>query len=351
MYKPKRCSDASTGETASEIASEIASGFASGFASVSRDRPSVSRDGHGARWPGFFVASLILVAAWSLVSQSNSSLLAQEATGPQPNAIAAGGGVEAFDDEVAAGDTATPAGDDQGSGDKNSLSLLELLKAGGLFMIPLGLLSIVVVAISIERLIGLRQQRVLPRQLVSRLGQLSNDPNGFDPRQAYKLCQEFPSSAASVIRAMLLKVGRPHNEVEHTVTEASQREAERLHGNVRWLGLSASVAPLVGLLGTVWGMIRAFYDSTQLEAGQNKAEALAEGIYTALVTTLCGLVIAIPAAIIAHYFESRITAMFHRIDDLLFNLLPQIERYEGRIRFSKNGSSAPTSSVEEEAVH
>jgi biopolymer transport protein ExbB len=99
--------------------------------------------------------------------------------------------------------------------------------------------------------------------------------------------------------------------------------------------MSAGVAPLIGLLGTVWGMIVAFHDTTRLAPGQNKADFLAEGIYIALVTTLGGLCVAIPAAIIAHYFEGRIQRLFHEIDELMFNLLPQIERYEGRVRFSK----------------
>jgi biopolymer transport protein ExbB len=131
---------------------------------------------------------------------------------------------------------------------------------------------------------------------------------------------------------MLLKIGRPHSEVEHAVAEASEREAERLYGSVRWLNLIAAVAPLTGLLGTVWGMIRAFYDTTHLAAGQNKAEFLAQGIYVALVTTLGGLAVAIPAAVCAHYFEGRVIKLFHEIDELLFNLMPQVERYEGRMR-------------------
>ena len=61
---------------------------------------------------------------------------------------------------------------------------------------------------------------------------------------------------------------------------------------------------------------------------------LAEGIYVALVTTLAGLMIAIPAAVFAHFFETRITQLFHRIDEFVFSLIPQVERYEGQLRFS-----------------
>ncbi len=134
---------------------------------------------------------------------------------------------------------------------------------------------------------------------------------------------------------MLLKVGRPHSEVEHTVAEASEREAERLYGLVRWLNLATTVTPMIGLLGTVWGMIEAFHRTTLLAPGQNKAQELATGIYIALVTTYGGLMVAIPSAILAHHFEGRIQKLFHQIDEMLYSLLPQIERFEGRVRFGR----------------
>ena len=199
-------------------------------------------------------------------------------------------------------------------------------------MIPIGLCSVVGLMVVMERCLALRRRRIMPRELMEGLADLGAVPGVMDPRAAYRLCQQHPSSAAVVIRAMLLKVGRPQSEVEHAVAEASEREAERLYSNVRWLTLIAAVAPLLGLLGTVWGMIHAFFDTTQLPVGTNKAEYLAHGIYVALVTTLGGLSVAIPATIFAHYFEGRIQRLFHEIDELLFNLLPQVERFEGRLR-------------------
>ncbi len=212
------------------------------------------------------------------------------------------------------------------------LNLLDLLLKGGWLMVPIGIMSVAVVMLVLERFIALRRSRVMPSGLIENLAELGAVPGMMDPRAAYRLCQQYPSSAAVVIRAMLLKIGRPQSEVEHAVTEAGQREATRLFANVRWLTLIAAIAPLMGLFGTVWGMIRAFFDTTQLAAGQNKADFLAEGIYVALVTTLGGLAVAIPAAIFAHYFEGRIERLFHEIDELLFSLLPQIERFEGRMR-------------------
>lgn len=223
-----------------------------------------------------------------------------------------------------------------------AINIFSLLVQGGFFMIPILLMSLLVVTFAIERFIGLRRSRVLPDALVEGLGQLGGPQGGFDPRKAYKLCQQYPSAAATVVRAMLLKVGRPHSEVEHSVAEASDREANRLYSNVRWLTLAAAVAPLLGLLGTVWGMIRAFHDTTQLTPDVNKADYLAEGIYVALVTTLGGLCVAIPAAICAHYFEGRVQTLFHQVDEMLFNLMPQVERFEGRVRFGRPSSDSDT---------
>ncbi len=233
---------------------------------------------------------------------------------------------------------------------RQAINLGSLLVRGGFFMIPIGLMSLLVVTIVVERALALRRNRILPGELIAQLGQLGSSTAGFDPREAYRICQRLPSSAARVIRSMLLKVGRPHSEVEHAVAEASQREADRLHANVRWLTLAAAVTPLLGLLGTVWGMIRAFHDTTQLAPGQNKADYLAEGIYVALVTTLGGLIVAIPAAFFAHYFEGRIQALFHQIDELLFNLMPQIERYEGRVRFNRPASDGDSAAAVEPPV-
>ncbi len=225
---------------------------------------------------------------------------------------------------------------------REGISFYSLVLKGGWFMIPIGIMSLIVVTIAIERMIALRSNRVLPEGLVEELGQLSGPHGTFDPRAAYRACQRFPSATANVVRAMLLKVGRPHSEVEHTVAEASEREAERLYANIRWLNLAAAVTPLIGLLGTVWGMIDAFHRTTQLTPGQNKADELATGIYIALVTTFGGLMVAIPAAIFAHFFEGRVQQLFHPIDELLFSLLPQIEQYEGRVRFSRqSGEGEP----------
>ena len=121
---------------------------------------------------------------------------------------------------------------------------------------------------------------------------------------------------AVVVRAMLAKAGRPLPEIEQAMTEACEHEATRLYTNVRVQNLAFNVAPMLGLAGTVHGIILCFYSTAHLLVGQNKMDALATGIYAALICTLAGLVVAIPAGILAHYFEGRILKLFQQVEDL-----------------------------------
>lgn len=220
---------------------------------------------------------------------------------------------------------------------RDGINFLTLLTRGGWFMLPLLLLSILVVTIGVERFLALRREKIFPPELVDEISALSGVKGGLDPRRVYQLCQAFPSSAAYVLGTMLIKVGRPQSEMENAVSESAQREATRLSTMTSWLTLAAAIAPLIGLLGTVWGITQAFYDTTQLVVGQNRAEALAQGIYTALVTTMTGLLIAIPAAILSHFYETRILQLINEIEEMAYHLLPQLEKYEGQIRFTAGG--------------
>jgi biopolymer transport protein ExbB len=133
------------------------------------------------------------------------------------------------------------------------------------------------------------------------------------------------------------------------VAHASQREADKLYANVRWLNISASLATMLGLIGTIQGMIMAFQQLTTLAAGTDRTQVLAAGIYTALVTTFAGLSVAIPSAFFSHYFEGRIQSAFHEIDELIFSLVPLLERYEGRVRFSRQGGDGESAASERPA--
>ena len=218
----------------------------------------------------------------------------------------------------------------------SGMDFFSLLVKGGVFMIPIGLVSLMVVTFVFDRWIGLRSGKMLPASLRKSLSQLTRQGE-LDPRDVYRICGESSSAASRIFRAMVVKTGRPQSEIQAATADATQREVDRAYSNVRWLNLSAGIAPLLGLLGTVWGLIRAFHDTTQLTAGQNRADFLAVGIYEALVTTLAGLIVAIPAAVASHYFEGKITSIFGSIEELASELMMRLERFEGKTRFEPIG--------------
>ncbi len=217
-------------------------------------------------------------------------------------------------------------------------TLWQLFLQGGVLMWPIVAMSLMVVTCGIERFVALRKGRFVPAGLRQGIAKLV--AGGFDPRQAWRLCREFPSAAADVLEAMLEKVGRPVPEIERAAEVAKDREASRLYANIRPISLAVTVTPLLGLLGTVQGMILAFYTTANLEAGANRAAELASGIYIALITTFAGLCVAIPAAMLAHWLEGRILRGFRDVDSLVDEVLPQLERYENKGRLTAAQLSA-----------
>jgi biopolymer transport protein ExbB len=196
----------------------------------------------------------------------------------------------------------------------------------------IGFVSLISVSFAVERLFGLRRSKILPSALAAGLRATANRKGEFDLLHAQRLCKQYPSSAAVVVQAMLAKVGRPLPEIEQAMTESLENEATRQYANVRMQNLAFNVAPMLGLAGTVHGIILCFYSTAHLLVGQNKMDALATGIYAALICTLAGLVVAIPAGVFSHYFESRILKMFQKVEDLTRSLVPCFERFEGRRR-------------------
>ncbi len=221
------------------------------------------------------------------------------------------------------------------------MNLWELTLSGGPLMIPIGMFSVLVVALGFERWVALRRRNILPKRLLAEMKALVHQDRGLDPREAYRLCQGHRSSAANVVRAMLLKAGRPRPEMEQAAGEAAQREADRLMAPVRWLNLSAAVAPMLGLLGTVQGMIWSFYQTSILPVGFDRAHCLAKGIYIALVTTFGGLTVAIPAAILAHLFGGRVLRLFRELDDAIPLLSLHLEKHRRCQRTAKQVPAPP----------
>jgi biopolymer transport protein ExbB len=236
---------------------------------------------------------------------------------------------------AAPGATPSASAPAQAKQSEKRIDLWQLAMDGGPLMIPIYAASVVVIGFAFERAFALRRRMLLPPELVTELGDVAKRAGGLDPRAVYRACLRYPSSASNILRAVLLKVGRPYAELETTLKELNEREAARLYKNVRPIELQISVAPLLGLLGTVQGMILAFFVTSSADAHVNKADELSKGIYMALVTTFAGLCVAIPAAVLAHYFEGRIQAFFRDLDELILGLLPNFERYEGKLRVNR----------------
>jgi biopolymer transport protein ExbB len=212
------------------------------------------------------------------------------------------------------------------------LDFFELLRRGGVFMIPIGIMSLIVVTFLFERWIGLRSSVLMPKRTVAILrGALSRSspspnspPNAIDAGLLHQACLAGNSALDRIVLSATDCTGLSVGETQAAVASSIQREVDRAYANVRWLNLGAGIAPLLGLLGTVWGLIRAFHDTTKLVAGQNRADFLAVGIYEALVTTLAGLMVAIPAAVASHYLEGRISKVFRNIQELMSQLVPRL---------------------------
>ncbi len=291
----------------------------------------------GQRWAHVLTLALTgwLVAASSWPTMSLTSVAAQ-AVGTDPDSEI----IEAADIESVMNDvpvTATAPTNEGPSG----IDLYSLITRGGWFMAPIGLMSMLVVTLTVERTLSLRTGKIIPRRLTRQLAELSARPDHFPPSTAWEICHQYRSPAARVVTAMLMRTGQPLGEIERAASETIQREADRYAAPVRWLTLAAAATPLMGLLGTVWGMIVAFHESSTLTADRSRSEQLSEGIYTALVTTLAGLIVAIPAAIFAQYLENRITRLFHRIEELAFGVAPGLTRFVGRSRLDYEGQLRP----------
>jgi biopolymer transport protein ExbB len=190
--------------------------------------------------------------------------------------------------------------------------MLRIFQEGGLLMWPILGCSIVVLSFTLERLIMLRRTRVIPKAFVTRFIERLREGK-LDRASALQLCQANGSPIAKVFAHAVQKWGRPSVEVEQAVLDGGEREMHHLRKNLRVLNGMVTVAPLLGLLGTVIGMIKAF-NVIALYQGMGKTELLADGISTALLTTAGGLMVAVPAYFAYLYLISRVDALISEVD-------------------------------------
>jgi biopolymer transport protein ExbB len=191
-------------------------------------------------------------------------------------------------------------------------SLLQVVRDGGLLMLPIGLCSVVLLVFVFERSISLRRSRIIPRPFVKRFLQQVRDGE-LDTAAALELCERNRSPIAEVFTAAVRKWGRPAVEVEQAIIDAGERVAHRLRKYFRVINGVSTISPLLGLLGTVVGMIQAFNAIATADA-MGRPEMLAAGISQALLTTAAGMSVAIPALIAYLYFAGKVDQLIMDID-------------------------------------
>lgn len=200
---------------------------------------------------------------------------------------------------------------------------MEILDALGLpFVCAFGVASVMAMWFGIERLVQLRTRRVIPKHFVDRF--LMHLRNGqLQPQQALSICKDNGSPIADVFVHGIRKWGKPSVEVEQAIIDGGERQVALLRKHLRVLNGVATVAPLIGLLGTVIGMIQAFNDIAGASA-MGRPEELAVGIGLALLTTAVGLSIAIPALTLYMFLASRVDTLVMEMDDVSQNVVQLI---------------------------
>jgi biopolymer transport protein ExbB len=191
--------------------------------------------------------------------------------------------------------------DDAPRGWHASLNVRQLLDAGGAVGIVLAALSVAMVALVIEHLFSLRSNAINPRKLAEQIHQLMHERQF---KIASKLCRDDGSLLGFVLAAGLTEIGSGYALVEKAMEDACAQYAARLYRKIDSLSVIGTLAPMLGLLGTVWGMMIAF--SEFASKANVQVTELAPGISTALVTTLMGLAVAIPAYAAFAYFRNRV---------------------------------------------
>ena len=192
--------------------------------------------------------------------------------------------------------------------------LKKIIDDAGPLMYAILLCSFLLVAFTLERTVSLRRSRVIPKPFVTRFLQQLREGQ-LDREQALELCEENGSPVSQVFAGAVRKWGRPGVEVEQGVIDAGERVTNGLRHYLRVFYGVATVGPLLGLMGTVLGMIQTFNVIAAADA-LGRAGLLAGGIAKALLNTAGGLAVAIPASIFYVFFVSRVDRLVIEIDRL-----------------------------------
>jgi biopolymer transport protein ExbB len=191
------------------------------------------------------------------------------------------------------------------------ITLLQMLAEGGFVMIPITLLSLLAIYVIAERWRVLTNSRMDNQKFLNSLEQILKRG---DMRSALQYCDDMDKPFSRIMKQGIKRLGRPIHDIDDAIKNAGKREVHLLEKKMDWLATIAGVAPLLGFLGTVTGMIQAFQQIQTLEGNVNPS-VLAGGIWEALITTASGLAVGIIAYGFYNYLLGRMNRMIFDLED------------------------------------
>ncbi len=197
---------------------------------------------------------------------------------------------------------------------KISTNILHMIDSLGGWVVPFAMASIILLWFSVDRMVVLRRGRVIPRPFVQRFLRLLENGE-LEKDEALEVCQENHSPISQVFAHAVRKWGKSAVEVEQAVIDGGERQVTELRRNLRILLGVHTITPMLGLLGTVWGMLDSFSQIATAGA-MGRTDQLASGIALALVATVAGLTISIPALTLYIYFSGKVDSLVSEIDEL-----------------------------------
>jgi biopolymer transport protein ExbB len=191
-----------------------------------------------------------------------------------------------------------------------SLSIIDLIVKGGFMMYPIILSSFIAIYIFIERFLTINKANEDPEQFMGRVKELvlRGDING-----ARLLCSQNQSPVARMIEKGISRIGSPLKTIEASIENVGKLEVFKLEKNLSSLATIAGAAPMMGFLGTVIGMVEAFMAISQ-EEGSVSPKLLSSGIYTAMITTVAGLIVGILAYLAYNFMVTRVQKVIHKME-------------------------------------
>ena len=203
-------------------------------------------------------------------------------------------------------------------------------------MYPILFSSILVLGIGMERAYNLRRRNIIDAEFLNRI---RSHWNWKDIQLGLQLCASHDTSLARVLKTGLLRFGGKLDEIERAIEGAGQHEASLLNSNLRVLGAVANITPMMGLLGTVFGMIKAFNVISQ--SGTGNPGLVASGISEALITTAAGMIVGIPALALYHYFRAKIDRYVFEMEEIAYQLVEELSFEAVREKKAQETGSKP----------